>query len=683
MTGAAESTSDDDLGCLNLRWALALLEGMISAGLTQLVFSPGARSTPLLIAAQRLEAARRLQLTPILDERSAGFFALGLARASLRPVALLATSGSAPAHWYPAVIEASETGLPLLLLSADRPPRLRGWGANQTIDQTALFGAFVRESHDPGLPPSLTTGLARVLAPGLARTMAAALKAQWALGRRAALVSCGRRAGPVHLNLPFDEPLVPGPDCTAAVDNAAVSDASEGTAESNTAKTAPGQCVALSPQATLRTMGLEARLSSWPAGRGLILCGPVAELRTPVSSTVQTGLAPSLWPCANALALPVLVDPLSGLRSGADPAPMTGDAESSARSITETRISAYDTFLRNPALAQALRPDWVLHIGRAPISKVLGQWLEGVPSILVSEAGVWSDPSHDALLQLELPAAAVCDALRLQGLVEPRPDWLACWTAAEQEVWRLVDEQLARAGHGSSLSPSGPATPKRQPAADGQPVPLVSADQAGAGRAEQLPTLPWSEPRVIAALRAAIPDGEALFCANSMPIRQLDSWWRAGGAQVTLLGNRGASGIDGYLSTLAGIHQAGLPCWGLVGDLSLCHDLSGLLLADRLDRPLLVLNNGGGHIFDYLPQRGLADFERLWQTPQPIDLSALAALAGLRHWRVEDVAGLEAALSEVGLRPGMIECVIDPEVSRQAHLAFWEQVRSSPFPGSH
>ncbi len=634
MTPAAGGVGEDDLGCLNLRWALALLEGMVSAGLGQLVLSPGARSTPLLIAAQRLEAARRLQLTPILDERSASFFALGLARASLRPVALLATSGSAPAHWYPAVIEASETELPLLLLSADRPPRLRGWGANQTIDQTRLFGAFVREFHDPGLPPRLASGLASglpsSLVPGLAGSMAAALKAQRALGRRAALVSCGRRAGPVHLNLPFDEPLVPSSDCSSKPDDHE-----------------PGSVAALSLQATSRPSVLDVEFTSWPAGRGLILCGPGAELRTPVSNAVKAGLAShpesspqsnltdrlasSLWRCAKALDLPVLVDPLSGLRTDAGQTP--------TQSIPEARISAYDTFLRNPTLAQTLRPDWVLRIGRTPTSKVLGQWLEGVPSILVSEAGNWSDPSHDALLQLELPAAAVCDALRLQGLVKPRADWLACWRAAEQEVWRLVDERLMQECQGPS----------------------------------------WSEGQVIAALRTAIPDGESLFCANSMPIRQLDTWWRAGGAEVTLLGNRGASGIDGYLSTLAGLNQAGLPCWGLAGDLSVCHDLSGLLLAERLDRPLLVLNNGGGHIFDYLPQRELAGFERLWQTPQRVELSALAALAGLRHWRVEDAAGLKTALAEAGLAAGLIECVIDPEHSRQSHLAFWEQVRTLPF----
>nr|WP_242518501.1 2-succinyl-5-enolpyruvyl-6-hydroxy-3-cyclohexene-1-carboxylic-acid synthase [Halochromatium roseum] len=627
-----------------MRWSLALLEGMMSAGLRDLVLSPGARSTPLLIAGQQLEATGCLQLTPILDERSAAFFALGMARAQLRPVALLATSGSAPAHWYPAVIEAAEVGLPLLLLSADRPPRLRGWGANQTIDQTRLFGAFVREFHDPGLP----------------QATAAALKAQRALGRRVALVSSGQRAGPVHLNLPFDEPLVPGPDCAAA----AVLEGAAPQVHSMNMGSVAAASVGNAAEPMASRLGVELR--SWPAGRGLILCGPGSELRTPVSRAARPSLASSLWRCAEALALPVLVDPLSGFRASARAA------------IAETQISAYDSFLRHPKLARVLRPDWVLRIGRAPISKQLGQWLEGVPAILVSETGVWSDPSHDALLRLEFPAAAVCDALRVQGQVKPCPDWLARWRAAEQMTWWLVAASLVPASPCAELASSATETAtdlRLRPSPTGREA-RVDEREAGLLR-----TLPWNEAQVITALRAVIPDGEALFCANSMPIRQLDTWWRTSSARVTLIGNRGASGIDGYLSTLAGINQAGLACWGLVGDLSFCHDLSGLLLAARLDRPLLVLNNGGGHIFDYLPQRGLADFERLWQTPQRVELSALAALAGLRHWRVEDVAGLDAALAEVGLTPGLIECVIDPEVSRQAHLAFWGSIRMSPLLG--
>jgi 2-succinyl-5-enolpyruvyl-6-hydroxy-3-cyclohexene-1-carboxylate synthase len=357
-----------------------------------------------------------------------------------------------------------------------------------------------------------------------------------------------------------------------------------------------------------------AELTGWPAGRGLIVCGPGAASATPASRADDAALATALWRCADALALPVLVDPLSGLRTG--PGSAAG-------------VSTYDALLRNPNAADALRPDWVLRIGETPISKVLSQWLDGVPAILATQSGRWPDPTHDAVTRLELPPAAICEALVAQGLVTPDRPWLANWHCAEQRVRAL---------------------------------------------AEQTDDSRWTERQVISTLRRSIPDDEALFCANSMPIRQLDCWWGSGGPKVALFGNRGASGIDGYLSTLAGLCDAGLHCWGLTGDLSFCHDLSGLLLADRLDRPLLVLNNGGGHIFDYLPQREMAEYARLWQTPQPVSIPALARISGLRVWTVQDQTGLEEALAELSLGPGVIEIRIDPERSRAAHRDFWAAV---------
>jgi 2-succinyl-5-enolpyruvyl-6-hydroxy-3-cyclohexene-1-carboxylate synthase len=630
-----------DIGCRNLQWSLALLEGLCAAGLRQLVLSPGARSTPLVIAAQRLEQAGRLAVTPVLDERSAAFFALGLARARLEPVALLATSGSAPAHWYPAVIEASQSRVPLLLLSADRPPRLRGWGANQTVDQLRLFGTFVREFHDPGLPQAGT----------------AALKAQRALGRRAAGVAKGRDPGPVHLNLPFDEPLVPGPDCepetavrtrtvtgqrAVAQPHSGAGNAPPARTESVSAISSAGEPPIPTPASpsALRESPLTLAgwpplaLAGWPAGRGLIICGPGADrgLGETASSGDRGLLAAhraSLWRCAETLALPVLVDPLSGLRAGPG---------------STTRISGYDAILRNRHAAQTLRPDWVLRIGQAPVSKVLGQWLDGVPAILIDDAGGWSDPGHDAIARFEVPAAAVCEALVAQQAVVPDHEWLERWRSADHRAWEVVDAHAQ--------------------------FPIEDAGDH-AQRA-------WCEAQILRTLRRSIPDGEALFCANSMPIRQLDTWWRAGGSDIALIGNRGASGIDGYLSTLAGLGAAGLHCWGLTGDLSFCHDLSALALAARLDRPVLVLNNDGGHIFDYLPQRDLPDFERLWQTPQPLAIGALSALAGLRHWQVDDGPALERALAEAGHRAGVIEARIDPERSRRSHRALWDHLAAAP-----
>jgi 2-succinyl-5-enolpyruvyl-6-hydroxy-3-cyclohexene-1-carboxylate synthase len=311
-----------DQGCLNLRWALALLDGLVEGGMRHLVLSPGSRSTPLVLAAQRQPA---LTVTPILDERSAAFFALGAARASGRPVGLVCTSGSALAHWFPAVIEASESGIPLVLLSADRPPELRGWGANQTIDQNRFFGGHVRAFHDPGTPED---------SPGAGKRMRT-------LGRRAAAESLGDWPGPVHLNLPFREPLVPGVDCRVEV-----------------AATQP-ECVlpdTLGRLGFAHAMGHLDR-NGWPgladrlSGRGLICCGP--------GDWTADG-ADALWLLAARLGVPVLCDPLSGLRFGVG---------------SEHRLTRYDSLLRHPATAAALKPDWVLRFGRAPVSKTLLGWL--------------------------------------------------------------------------------------------------------------------------------------------------------------------------------------------------------------------------------------------------------------------------------------------------------------------
>jgi 2-succinyl-5-enolpyruvyl-6-hydroxy-3-cyclohexene-1-carboxylate synthase len=564
-----------DQGCINLRWAAALLAGLAAGGLRTLVLSPGSRSTPVVLAGQQ---TADLELVPILDERSAGFFALGVARAARRPVALLATSGSAPAHWYPAVIEASETGVPLVLLSADRPPTLRGFGANQTIDQTRLFGAFAREAHDPGLPAADN----------------AALAAMSALGRRCAAVALGPRPGPVQINLPFAEPLVPAADCEP--------DLPAGPGAAATAAWPPDEPDSAVP--------VPVRL---PPGRGLVVAGP---------GLFGPGLAPALREAARRLALPVLADPLSGLRFG--PA-------------ADAVLSGYDALLRNADAARALRPDWVLRIGGTPVSKVLGQWLNGVPALLVDPAGGWRDPGHSTHRRIAAEPAAVCAGL-LPG-ADPEPAWHARWTRADARVQDLASAHLAAS--------------------------------------------PWCEAHLIRTLLAAMPAGEALLCANSLPIRQLDTWSGTRAGRLILHGNRGASGIDGQLSTLAGLGHAGPPCWGLLGDLSAVHDLSGWLLAARCRRPVVVVNNGGGRIFDYLPQHGLPGFEALWRTPVAPDFAALAGVFGLAHRRVEDGDGLRETLAAAlhardGAAAPVVEVRIDADASRTTHQAFWAEIAATP-----
>jgi 2-succinyl-5-enolpyruvyl-6-hydroxy-3-cyclohexene-1-carboxylate synthase len=583
----------EDLGCLNLRWALALIEGLAWAGMRHLVLSPGSRSTPLVLAAR---SHARIESTVILDERSAAFFALGLARASARPVALVCTSGSALSHWFPAVIEASESGLPLILLSADRPPELRGWGANQTIDQTRLFGSFAREFHDPGPPQEDTV----------------ALKAMRALGMRAALVSQGRRPGPVHINLPFREPLVPSTPCDQEPE--AMSRPGRLVPRSSAS---PG-CNSLDKPVTAppRPHELEILLE----GRGVICCGPM-----PSSD------AAAIWRCAEILGAPVLVDPLSGLRFG--PGPLF-------------RITRYDSLLRNADAAAQLKPDWVLRFGATPVSKTLMSRLNGVPTVLVDPTERWADPNHDVLARIASGPSGLRDGLQRAGFADLRSGdantaWVGRWAAAERRLDRLAETFLGQA--------------------------------------------PWCEGHLIGQLLDRLPEGDVLFCANSLPIRQVDTWSGQRDTPLQLFGHRGASGIDGQTSTLAGLNAGrtnpARGVTGLLGDLSFIHDLSGLMLMDRLDRPCIVLNNGGGRIFDYLPQSGLADFERLWRTPPRVEVSALARTFGLPHRSVDDHSGFQQALDEAfdagarGEPAGVIEVRLDAELSLRTHRRFWSSVR--------
>jgi len=564
-----------DTACLNLRWSLALLDGLVAAGLRHAVISPGSRSTPLVLACERHPA---ITLTTLLDERSAAFFALGRALASERPVALIATSGSAPAHWLPAVIESAQSAVPLILLSADRPPELSGWGANQTVDQQRLFGAFTRSFHDPGAPREGPKALRHIRALG----MRAAAESRWPL------------PGPVHINLPLREPLVPSADCGAEP----VVDSGE---------TAAPQ-FAVPGEETLAT--LRRRLSD---GNGLILCGP---------GNYPGDFAAAVTALGERLGCPVFADPLAGgLRWG-------------DHTTSPVLCVRYDAFLRHRNIATQ-RPDWVLRFGGAPVSKPLLQWLEEVPAMVVDRYGRWRDPWHSAEEVVPVQESELCRALAAS-----LPPTAGNWFAGLQQAERGMAD-------------------------------LAAVHAAG----------PFFEGQLVTALLEQLPADAALLVGNSLPVRQLDSWSGTRTAALRLFCNRGASGIDGNVSTLMGIAAAhDGPVVGLIGDLTLQHDLTGLAAAPR-PLTLIVINNGGGAIFGYLPQRDLPTFKTHWQTPQGLDLGDAARLFGFRHFAVDELndfnRALQAGLS--GTVATLIEVRIDSNDSRQRHLDYWQAAAALPY----
>lgn len=377
-----------DFRNLNTLWGSVVAETLVRCGVRQAVVSPGSRSTPLTIA---FAAHPDLEAIPVLDERSAAFFALGLARQARRPVALVCTSGTAAANYLPAVIEAHESGVPLVVLTADRPPELRDCAAGQAIDQQKLYGGYVNLYHELAVPEAnvrLLAYLRQTVAQACARTLRP-------------------DAGPVHLNVPFREPLAPVENESAKPLAAAIDEAFF--AHLTPVEPPPAAALAWVPPVT---------------GRGLIVAGEDAAA-DPAAYAAKVGLiaARTGWP--------VLADALSGLRHHAPKGAVV--------------ITAYDALLRNRALARELVPRAVLVLGSWPTSKVVRQWLEGADAdvFLVSPRAANRDALHGRTRHLPVPL----EALALEGSGSGDTGYRELWHRADRAAAAVLRaDRSGRAG---------------------------------------------------------------------------------------------------------------------------------------------------------------------------------------------------------------------------------------------
>ncbi|HZK78841.1 MAG TPA: 2-succinyl-5-enolpyruvyl-6-hydroxy-3-cyclohexene-1-carboxylic-acid synthase, partial [Gemmatimonadaceae bacterium] len=381
--------------------AFAYIGGFVDelarAGLRHVCVSPGSRSTPLALT---IANHPKLRTWTHIDERSGAFFALGLARALGEPVALLCTSGTAAANFFPAVVEARASGIPLIVMTADRPPELRDVGAAQTIDQNRLYGAHAKWFVEVALPEA-TPSLLRY-----ARTLAV----------RAFDQAASTPAGPVHLNFPFREPLVP-----TAIEQPAGLSAHDADAWNGRADGAPWVRVATGTlrvgKATVQDLATKLRAAERP----LIVCGPQSD----------AGLATPLAKLAAALGSPLLADPLSQLRWG-----------SHDRS---SLIDGYDAALRHERTVTSLEPDIVLRIGGVPTSKALNEYLQrhsSVPHIVV-DAARWPDPMLLANEMVHADPRHLCEQLAgIIGLGAAKArtsDWLARWRQVDSTTRAALD----------------------------------------------------------------------------------------------------------------------------------------------------------------------------------------------------------------------------------------------------
>jgi 2-succinyl-5-enolpyruvyl-6-hydroxy-3-cyclohexene-1-carboxylate synthase len=368
-----------DFRSVNSLWGGVLVETLVRCGVTHAVISPGSRSAPLTFAFARHP---RIEAIPVLDERSAAFFALGLAKKSRRPVALVCTSGTAVANFFPAIIEAHESGTPLIVLTADRPPELRDCASGQTVDQQKIYGSYVEFYHELAVPEA-----SELLLRYLRQTVAQA---------------CARaQGGPVHLNCPFCDPLVPAED---------------GTAQAFAKKIDDDFFTHLEPAAPVST------ITTWqpPAGaRGLIVAGPQI-------AADSSAYAVAIIKAAETLGWPVLADALSPLRHHAG-----GNA---------TIITTYDAILRNARAARELAPQQVVCFGGWPVSKVLRGWLEQAQAgtLMVSPGPANRDALHGRTRHLPLSAE---NFTVIDGPVA-NPAYGAQWSRAEAAARASLDDAL-------------------------------------------------------------------------------------------------------------------------------------------------------------------------------------------------------------------------------------------------
>jgi 2-succinyl-5-enolpyruvyl-6-hydroxy-3-cyclohexene-1-carboxylate synthase len=561
----------------NTALASAFVEELARGGLRHAVISPGSRSTPLAVALWRQP---EVEVTVIVDERSAAFFALGAAQATGLPVAMLSTSGTAAANYHAAICEADESALPLIALTADRPPELRGIGAGQTIDQLKLYGSAVRWFCEVGTHDADDAGLLHY------RSVAC----------RALAAARGEpRPGPVHLNLPWREPLAPiaSKGAVTATDPLALAGRDQ---RPLTAVTA----IDLEPSAFLLD---EVAAHIADASSGAIVAGRQldAELREPLAHL------------ARASGFPILAEPTSQLRCGPHD-----------RSHV---ISTYDLLLRDESFAHSAAPDLVLRFGAMPTSKPLRAWLAApeVDQIVIDPYGGWDEPTNRAaaILRADPTELAAGWAARLEGEERPAPQR---WLDAERAAREAIESALA----GEELS----------------------------------------EPALHLALGRAHRDGDLVYTASSMPIRDQEAFLAPSETDVLFLCNRGANGIDGLVSSgIGAAHASGRPTTIVTGDLGLLHDIGGLAALRDASTParIVVIDNDGGGIFGFLPQaETLAgeEFEALLGTPRGLDAAKAASLFALPHRRITSSSELPDALAA---GTGLIEIEVDRAANVELH----------------
>ena len=584
----------------------ALVDEFYQLGVRHAVFSPGSRSTTMAMLFTEHEG---FETYMNIDERSASFMALGIAKAHKEPTVLVCTSGSAVAHYLPAILEAQYNGVPLIVLSADRPHTLLHVGAPQTVDQQKVFGAAVNYYEELAVPQE-----------------AHYYTYPRQVARKAYMKAMDTKKGPVHINVPLFEPLVPELDSKhfeagRSPFNVVKPHYSSGCNYDNTSRKSH-----VNNSNSSNNDSVLARYKNI-----LILAGPQVDV-------VE---ANSILSFATTLQAPILADPLSNVRRCNKTDAIDANHEfatnrSNDTDVTQKKyfsdvvISTYDAFLADKELWPVLKPDCVIQFGQIVVSKRVQQMVASWDNVEYIEVNPTMDsmnPTGKTTMHMQ---ASIDVFTNLYGVQNDSQTYLGKWQHLE------------------------------------------TAGKAKLGTAIEEPSC--FEGRTIRELQQHISDNAQVLVANSMTIRDFDYFWFSGESKATLYGNRGVNGIDGTVSTALGLATNGLPTYLVTGDLSLFHDLNGLAVAKthNLNLTIILHNNDGGGIFEYLPQKGTKHFDYLFSTSQGLDYSGAAKLYGCGYTKITSPDELSAVLANVSSEIGVhiIEIPTNREYSRQLHKKY-------------
>lgn len=562
------------------RFTANFIDELAKSGLAHAVISPGSRSTPLAMTVCEHPA---IQEWIVVDERTAAYFALGMAKQTKMPVALICTSGTAAANYFPALIEAYYNRVPLIVLTADRPHELRDIGAPQVIDQIKLFGEHVKWFHEMSQPESTDEMLAYV------RTTA----------NRAIHIAKSGNPGPVHINFPFRDPLVPN----FSIENLWGNNEDHSYHQLYEGKKQIREEVF--HQFNEKLITLE---------KGLIVCGPQEDEAT----------AEAIAKLADRWKIPVLADPLSQLRAG--------------KHDKDVLIENYDSMFRDETLRNQLKPDFIIRFGAMPVSKYYDKFTsehQDARHIVVEPYEGFRQPTKQPTeIYYAHPVDFINGLLAITDWTGDQ-DWLTKWQQLNKKATNHIEQS--------------------------------NGDQLTEGVA-------------VRELIKAMPTDSVLYVGNSMAVRDLDTFFMRTDKQITLLANRGVSGIEGLISSALGAAATTTKrVTLLIGDLAFYHDLNGLLIGKQyeLDLTILLMNNNGGGIFSFLPQANEPKyFEKLFGTPLHIDFKHAITMYQGTYRLVDDVVQLKKELQESYQRNGttVIEVRTDREENMRWHRQIWQQI---------